>query len=100
VGLLRVLRVLGKTWAVLHRWFLGPRSHPGLYFLATGPQMPGLIEYVGLFSEPSYRYSTFSRPTGRRSNVKDSIRQQETQKASNRQCSHLKDSCSCVLLAN
>jgi hypothetical protein len=45
-------------------------------------------------------YSTFSRPTGRRSNVKDSIREKGDQKASNRQCSHLKDSCSCVLLAN
>jgi hypothetical protein len=45
-------------------------------------------------------YSTFSRPTGRRSNVKDSIREKGDQKASNRQCSHLRDSCSCVLLAN
>ena len=33
-------------------------------------------------------------------NVKDSIRQKENQKASNRQCSHLKDSCSSVSLAN
>ena len=45
-------------------------------------------------------YSTFSRPTGRRSNVKDLIRQKENQKASNRQCSHLKDSCSSVSRAN
>ena len=32
--------------------------------------------------------------------VKDSIRIKEIQEASNRQCSHLKESCICVLLAN
>ena len=32
--------------------------------------------------------------------VKDSIRNKEIQEASNRQCSHLKESCICVLLAN
>jgi hypothetical protein len=45
-------------------------------------------------------YSTFSRQTGRRSNVKDLIRKKENQRASNRQCSHLEESCICVLLAN
>ena len=45
-------------------------------------------------------YSTFSKLTGRRSNVKNLIRKKENQKASYRQCSHLKESCTCVLLAN
>ena len=43
---------------------------------------------------------TTDRTPKQRSNGKDSIRQKENQNASNRQCSHLKDSCSCVLLTN
>ena len=45
-------------------------------------------------------YSTFSRPTGRRSNVMNSIRKTENKKVSNRQCGHLNHSCSYILFAN
>ena len=49
-----------------------------------------------------HRYTApfHDRPTGRRSNVKDSIRKKENQKESNRQYSHFEHSCSCILLAN
>ena len=40
------------------------------------------------------------RTPKQRSNVKDLIRKKENQKVSNRQCSYLKHSCTCVLLAN
>jgi hypothetical protein len=43
---------------------------------------------------------TTDRTPRQRSNVKDSIRKKKYQKASNRQCSHLEDRCSCVSLAN
>jgi hypothetical protein len=36
----------------------------------------------------------------RKRNLKDSIRKTQNQKAPNRQCSHLKDSPSCLALAN
>ena len=51
---------------------------------------------------PNYTdiHNPFSRPTGRRSNAKDSITKRENQKASNRQCSYLKHSYGCVSLAN
>jgi hypothetical protein len=53
---------------------------------------------LGTAHRTTILYSIFSQLTGRR--VKDSIREKEPQKASNRQCSHLKHSCGCVSLAN
>jgi hypothetical protein len=47
-----------------------------------------------------YLYSLLSHLTGRQSSLKDPIRRKQGQKASNRQCSHLKNSSSCPALAN
>ena len=57
--------------------------------------IPGMTRLMDWATAPFH-----DRPTERQCNGKDSIRQKENQKASNRQCSHLKDSYSCVLLAN
>ena len=81
-GLIRIVSRVGKPFnALLNR--IAPTTRSTL-----------------LRSTISCSYSTFSRPTGRRSNVKDSVRKKETSKVSNRQCNHLKESCICVLLAN
>jgi hypothetical protein len=60
---------------------------------------PGSIHHTS-GTQLSVTASCHLRPDGRRSDLRDSIRKKQNLKASDRQCSYLKDSPSCLALAN